>query len=374
MTEILKFIIFQLWKVRININCYSKLQKILRANRSLKKPDSQFLYNYKAYWKKYGLRVNSVYFTLYSNICNHQDINFIPENIYYSIIEPSMNNKIMSKMYSNKNLYDILYNCCAYLPLTIIRRIDNVYYNIDYKRVNDIDVISVLSTFSKFIIKNSLDSGGGRSVEFFSKKDRDTFINQKGDILSLRYLNQHFIGDIIIQEYIQSHTYFSKFNSSSLNTVRVFTYRSVVDEEIKILHKIIRIGKEGSVVDNQAAGGISCGINNNGILNNFAIDKWGNKYFERGGYTFNDQIKVPLYQEILDMAISIASKNHYCRLLGIDLCVDINKNVRLIEVNNSNNEINFYQMNNGSLFGDFSSEIINWSIKSKKTFCLDYYI
>jgi hypothetical protein len=52
--------------------------------------------------------------------------------------------------------------------------------------------------------------------------------------------------------------------------------------------------------------------------------------------------------------------------------VDITNQVKLIEINNNNNEINFYQMNRGPLFGKYTQEIINYCQKSRKSFCIDF--
>jgi hypothetical protein len=57
------------------------------------------------------------------------------------------------------------------------------------------------------------------------------------------------------------------------------------------------------------------------------------------------------------LAKEIASKNIHSRILGLDLCIDNKENVRCIEVNNFGNEINFFQLNNGPLFGRFSDEV-----------------
>jgi hypothetical protein len=297
----------------------------------------------------------------------------MPENTYYSIVEPAMNNAIMSKTFTNKNLYDILYPSIALLPTTYLRRIDGKYYDLDYKPIiGKIDLKQYLNCFDSCIVKDTLDTGGGRGIDLF-KKIGENFINETGEFLTTELLDKKYSDNTIVQEYILSHPYFSKFNKSSLNTIRVFTYRSVIDESIKVLHTILRIGKIGSIVDNQASGGISCGIDN-GRLKSFAIDKYGNRYEEIGGNFFQNQYAIPFYKEIIGTAVSIAQKNLYSRVLGLDLCVDNNDQVRLIEVNNRNNEINFFQMNNGPLFENYTDEIMKYSIASKKALCFDFFV
>ena len=75
---------------------------------------------------------------------------------------------------------------------------------------------------------------------------------------------------------------------------------------------------------------------------------------------------------MIDIAKKIAKLNYYSRLLGIDLGMDNNGRIRIIEINSVNNEINFYQMNNGPLFGDYTKEIIDYCKKNQISYCFDY--
>jgi len=178
----------------------------------------------------------------------------------------------------------------------------------------------------------------------------------------------------LIQEYIEQHPFFSKLNPTSVNTVRIFTYRSVADNKVHVLHSVLRIGKKGATVDNQASGGISCGINEKtGSLNNFAIDKYGTKYYKSNKILFSG-LTVPKYGQMKEIAAEIAYSFPYHRLLGFDFALDKNERIRLIEVNNRNNEMNFYQMNNGSLFGGFTLEIMEYCKRRTRTFKIDFEI
>jgi hypothetical protein len=58
--------------------------------------------------------------------------------------------------------------------------------------------------------------------------------------------------------------------------------------------------------------------------------------------------------------------------LGFDVCLDHNGDIKLLEVNNMNNEINFYQMNNGPLFGLFTDEVLRFLTTNLKTIMLDF--
>jgi hypothetical protein len=72
--------------------------------------------------------------------------------------------------------------------------------------------------------------------------------------------------------------------------------------------------------------------------------------------------------------LTISSHIYYSHLIGLDLCVDIDGNPKLVEINCYNNEINFFQMTNGPLFKDFTEEIIAYCAGHKRHFVIDFEI
>ena len=351
---------------------FSKKLKKLKGNSKLEGVDQAMRSEYQNYWKSKGLKAKTQYYDLYSNISMNIGPYYVPENLYYSHFEPALNNKAMLKTYSNKNLYQLIYDNKKLFPQVYARAINGSFYSSNYQHLKEIKKLIEEHNPNSFIIKIALDSGGGRGVELFTKKNNQ-YIGSNGITFDENNLLKDYGSDFIIQEYIAQHSFFKQFNESSVNTIRVFTYRSVKTEEIHILHSILRIGKPGSIVDNQASGGMSCGIKNK-TLNSFAVDKNGIRFTEINGYKFNEQAQIPYFEEVLTCAKNIAAQNHYARLLGLDFCIDQTNNIRLLEVNNSNNEINFYQMNNGPLFGEFTNEIVDWCSSHPKTICIDFSI
>lgn len=61
-------------------------------------------------------------------------------------------------------------------------------------------------------------------------------------------------GEWLIEEYVEQHPEFARFNASSLNTVRVVAAKTPTGEA-RILGAYLRIGQPGSLVDNVYAGG-----------------------------------------------------------------------------------------------------------------------
>ena len=128
------------------------------------------------------------------------------------------------------------------------------------------------------------------------------------------------------------------------------------------------------MVDNQASGGIACAIDTEGSLMSFGVDKAGRRHKGTQSATFSDAGVVPFLNEINEVALQIASGYRYSRLLGLDFAVSAEGEVILIEVNDSNNEINFFQMSSGPLFGSYSEEVASLCRNLPRSFVIDYII
>lgn len=370
--SVAKYSIIKLYRWRVNKTFNKKIKTIYSNILSLRSFNNKMISEHLSKWKILDKGATELWYKVFSSVRGIEDINYVPENIYYNIIEPCLNNKYLGKSYSDKNFYEFYYKTELF-PDSIIRNIDEVFYNRNYERINlnDDSLIHILKPFGEIIIKPAIDSGGGDKVNKFSYS-QDTWVDKTGNILSTAYLNKVYKTNYIIQECLEQHTFFSRFNKSSFNTIRIFTYRSVKDDSIIILHSILRAGKKGMNVDNQASGGTSCGIRIDGTLNHYAVDKYGNKSGSINDVDLSENISIPKYSEMKSMAVDLAKKNIHSRLLGLDFGLDIKDRLRLFEINNLNNEINFYQMNNGSLFGEYTNEVIDYCKTHLKTFVIDY--
>ena len=371
--RLIKYMFVSGYNFKRTKSCRRKIKKIARnlqyARHSF---DKAKIISHQKQWKKLKKNVNPLWFKVFSYLSGMEDINYVPEDIYYTVIEPCLNNKQVNKSYADKNIYDIFFEKNLF-PKTLLRNIDGNFYDENYNRLllETINFEKWGDTFPKLIIKPALDSGGGKDVGLFSFSG-ENYTDKNGRVLDFIWMQNKYNRNYLIQPYIEQHSFFRQFNEDSVNTVRVFTYRSVKDDVVIPLHTLLRIGRKGSHVDNQASGGISCGIDKSGNLNGFAMDKYGVKYFNVNGVSLDKNYQLPWFDKIIKTAINLASKNLHSRLLGYDFCVDINENLKIIEINNLNNEINFYQMNNGSLFGEYTQEIIDYCASNVKTFVLDY--
>lgn len=356
-----------------------KIKKIYGLCKSQSKTlnlDRKVLLEYKQKWGQLNTRINHKWLEVYSHISGIKSIDYVPENIYYNIVEPCLNNRSLTAAFSDKNFYRSRYNIRDLFPKTVIQNINGVFYDSGYHPLPEDDkvIFKELTQSNKIIIKPSIDSGGGRNVRLFARDGSDVFADSEGRPLTLQRLKNEYAVNFLIQEYIRQHDFFYRFNQTSVNTVRIFSYRSTSNEEIVPLHAVLRIGRAGKVVDNQASGGIACGIWPDGTLNSFAVDKWGLVYESSNSVSFSRVGNVLGFEKMLEWVKQIAPLLYYSRVNGFDFCVDQNENIRLLEINSKNIEINFMQMGTGPLFKNYTDEVIYFCRSHPKSVCLDFTI
>lgn len=369
------------------INFLIELKADFLSNKKLKKIKhnlvgvSQNQSSTNEYLKRWSIlksKPSVSYPKIFSAINGISSSAYVPENIYYNRIESVLNNKAFALAYADKNFYErFLRQHKNRFPDSILRGINGVFFDADYNFVkkND-DILSQFIENESYILKPSTETSGGANVSLVRLNNRKISYQdaQLNPVDFIRILANQYKGNFVIQKKIIQQSWFKDFNDSSLNTVRIFTYRSVLNEVVHPLHAVVRFGRPGSIVDNQAAGGLTCGINNEGKLNDFACEKYGIIHRELPFVKTKSGQDIPFFKDMKTLAQEIAPFYGYHRLLGFDFCVDANYQVRLLEINCKNIETNFLQMNNGPLFGSLTDEIIDYCKKHPKSVVLDFYV
>lgn len=375
MSQVTKQTLSILSDARIRAICLLKILKIKKrlAPCRLSKNDKKA---FRKRWKHLSRLVFTDWARVYAHVTGKWSVDYVPEDIYYCHVEPVLNYMPMLKSETCKANYNKIYDGYNF-PTILFKNENGVFYDAEdriLKLENDISsLIEAYSNARSVVVKPSIDSGGGYHVMKFVRNDEGEYVTDSVK-LTLDMLKRVYKKDYLIQEAIEQHDYFASFNVSSVNTLRILTYRSVKDESIHVLHTILRIGVKGSATDNQASGGFSVAVDHSGRLNNYAVNKMGIKVNALNGIEFSKAKPVPCIDRFHVIACSLARKLKYSRIIGHDITMDINGNIIIVEVNNKSNEINFFQMNNGPLFGAFTSEIIEYCLLNSRSYCFDYIL
>lgn len=286
----IKKVIFIFYHFRKRFQYYKKINGIylcLKKSNILKNIDQSVHSSHKKIWRQLDKHFNCRWLKVYSSISGITDERYIPETIYYTKVEPILNDYRLVKAYADKNFYDKFYKLKLF-PSIILRNIDGQFFTCGYNffELNENKLKDIIETYSKIVVKPSIDSGGGYMVRIFHRS-QGKFSDKNGNILTKNFLDLVYKKNYLIQKYIEQHAFFSQFNPSSLNTVRIFTYRSVKNDKVYPLKAVLRIGSADSEVDNQASGGIAISINvESGELNSFAVNKNGEKLTNTMGLIF----------------------------------------------------------------------------------------
>jgi len=369
-----KRIVTCLKDLRIDFECLKKRKKInARATKTFKLQDNSIRDSYNKLWAPLTRHPDYFYSWIYSNINGLVSPAYVPENLYYKRIEPTLNNRAFALAYADKNFYSRYVDDKSILPEILLRGVSGTVYSADFTPVcGESSIVQCLPKNRDLILKPATDSAGGSGVISLTViSDSVLIIDQaETDSKDFRtFLQKEYSNGFVIQERVLQQPWFSVFNKSSVNTIRMMTFRSPLSEKVFSLRSVLRFGRQGSLVDNQASGGLSSGVSDQGIVNNFSIDKYG----EKTELNLEERI-VPGFEEMKVIAVKIASKFYYHRLLGFDFCVDDQRRVRLLEINTKNLEINFIQMNLGPLFREYTREVIGFCQNHPRTIVLDYWL
>lgn len=192
--------------------------------------------------------------------------------------------------------------------------------------------------------------GNEEGIDTILKKDIDAFAKPMGGQMgngafALRiegdmvYVNNQLITqkdelvqtftntNYIIQERVIQHPQINKLCSTAVNTIRLITVMTP-NEEIIAFRAGLRIGREGSNVDNCAKGGVFVGIDlNTGRLLKRGIIKppYGTTVFQHpDSKVVFEGFEIPYFKEALAMAKELHSKLYRIHSVGWDIAITQN--------------------------------------------------
>lgn len=342
-------------------NLYKKIAKINNYNINEKVRNEK---EWLAKWNSYGIKYSPLSFKIFTKYVGNDDLNIIPLEICSGIVEPVLTPESYRDYYNDKNSYDELFS--EFLrPETLFRNINGEYYNAKYEPITNIDeLIQNLSKSYRQIIIKPTREASGRGVQLF-KIENGKYVSKSGDVLSENYLSKNYKSNYIIQDVVRQSSFGAQFNESSLNTIRVVTYKSVKTGKIHVINSIMRIGAKGNCIDNAHGGGMFVGIDMNGKIGKYACNWLGEtkKIFNDIDFENNEYI-IPNFDNICKFAVNVSDKIIYHNLVALDIALNENCEPVLIESNIGGFSAWLFQFTNGSAFGDFTDEIMDYCIKN----------
>jgi len=302
-----------------------------------------------AYWKPIRKYVNPATLRICQSISGHAHPKCIPEEVYMADIEPTLNGIPSSGFLSLKSVYNRWYRGHVF-PEDYFHKIEGNWMDPDLNTISFDDVIYIINDLEyPVVLKLNRNSYGGRGV-FFPRNSKELKDLIRGKT------------DFLVQEKIVQHPFFDQFNPHGFHSVRVNLYRSVVDDQVHILHHALRMGV-GDSLDNLTSGGISTMIRKDGVLDGFAEDIIGRKYYTHPDSGIAFDMAIPDFEELIKLSLLVAEKVLYRRIICLDLCYDYERRWRIFEVNFNSNTIKFSQHHGVPFFDEYTDEVRQYCVE-----------
>lgn len=316
----------------------------------------------KKYWTRFTKDFDIGFHKYYINRTGNFDVRFIPDDLFAGYIDRYLNNREIECGIADKNYFD-MYLKGFKLPRTYVHYINGQFLDDNYNLINIQDAINILMKYNSFIVKPSMTSYGGKNVEFFENYNYDQI---------KEYLENLSINNLIFQEPIEQNECMSILHPNSVNTIRIMTL--IINGKVQTLSSSLRLGVGSSKVDNASAGGIYCGIKEDGTLTDFAYNSMGEKYKSHpDGGEFN-KCKIPYMDKVKETVKQAAQRFPHFRLIGWDIAIDKKGEPIIIEANLTMSSLDVVQTVGGPLFGEYTEQILEEVFdknKDTRDICLD---
>ena len=350
---------FARWHIRRAYK--NKLQSLIKANPQLFKaraPEQEDAH--RKLWKPMGMKVSIGWFRFFANLHDYDDPRFVPDDIYHVILERILNDLNYAWVFADKNFYQRHLPGVPF-PRTFLRNIAGTFADEDYGVLSEKQARSVFENCpEELIAKPALDSCSGNNVRLLRKIGG--IWRDGNNIFNWEVLKNTYGTNWLIQERLHQHSSLSSLNPSSINSLRIFTYKSLSTNEVHATTSILRIGRKGLSVDNMNAGGLVCGVDQTGRLSSFAIDEKSNKHeMHPDSGQFFTEMNCPFVGAAKKLCIDAAQYIFSQRTLSFDVAILENGKPCLIEINTWGQGAHMSQFFDGPLFGKFTDEVIDYA-------------
>ena len=309
----------------------------------------------KNYWRKYHIKLHPKWPVFYALLNNTYSSKYIPEDIFFNYIIPSLNNNDLCKAYTDKNSYDVFMKGVR-MPKTLLRCIHGTLYDDSYTLLTHENYINSLPPEeAECFIKPAIDSGRGRNIKKCKISKGKIFID---DIVQdIDTVISSYQGEFIIQEGIKQSKTLSDIYPYSINSIRPISLRH--KGKIVVLSYLLLFGSKKNYVSNTGAGGVVCGVDENGNLTEFGYDKNFNKMFEHP-FTHKPfkNITLPNFSELKKLIIQCHERLPHFNFIAWDFGLDNNNHYTLIEYNTLLPGLHTHQVFYGPIFEKYLDDIL----------------
>ncbi len=304
------------------------------------------------YWTKMSggqYTVDPIYCQFYSQATGEFDPRYIPDDFQYWTLEYKCINFDYIRAFTDKNYLDLILKGIK-MPETIVHCIKGAYLDANYQSISKEEALEKLKAEREngFVRKISIASYGGSGVSFAAPNTDEKDLE--------KYLSLNDSNNFVIQKLIRQHPDMAVFNKNSVNSVRVLSIRR--NDTVYLASTVVRMGVNGSQVDNFSSGGVCCGVDENGYLKKYCYDAAGKKMTTHPSGIEMLGMKVPSYNKVREQVKILHDRFPQFGIISWDFAIDEDGDPVLIEYNVGRGGIHIHQLCNGPLYGDMTDQLI----------------
>lgn len=299
------------------------------------------------HWKAFPLQyVMQAMFLKSSLLSMEQMKRFVPKKVWYKELEA---NQAFSVLSSDKIVSSQMMDYFGIpQPQLICYFSGHAFYSISGEQMQEKEVDAEIAAqgYERIFLKPNTGSHG-RGIRAFIRKDGTYF--EGGQQLTASYVAKNYQGaKLILQEGVNQSRVLQKLNPDCLNTVRIVSRQQ--KGEVKIVAATLRLGREGSIVDNAEAGGLGVKVD----LDTGALSEHGRMYLDANLYDHHPDSGIHFkgctlehWDEVIAIVNKAAHSFHQFKYVGWDMAIS-DEGAMLLEMN-SNPAIYILELTNGGL-------------------------
>lgn len=254
---------------------------------------------------------------LYAEIRKEFLEGWIGEDYYRYILLPSWNDPVTANLSMLKTFDHRLFPGMTIRPVGV--RVSGCYFTADRKPISEEEFERLIRSYNGEIVIKRDWAGSGKDIRFMEPKE-----------FSVKELNIDI--DYIIQPSVRQHPDLGRIHQSSVNTLRITTFRTITGK-IEVKHRSMRVGAAGGRIVNSYGGFFFLNSEGAGFTN--AYNDFGHDLGGRHpdtNFRYRD-FRLDSIKEAEQLCIKAHLNYPYVRFIGWDLYIDQNKKPVLIEWN-----------------------------------------
>lgn len=343
----------------IGINTKSNYFKNWYNSGLLNDVDEAFALDVQKFWMdNYNTKVDPMLHMAFMNLTGQKDCRIIPRDVMNRDIYPVFNDYDATAYYGDKNIYGTMIKP-PYAPETIIRKIGGNFFDSDYNPIDFENAHKILMNSNTDMVIKPSKSNNGRGVAKFSIRDNKIDFNERS--ISFIDLLEIYNEGFIIQKAIEQHPNMAAPHPSSVNTIRIVTFRW--KGEIRYLLAFARFGINNDIRDNATVDlSPAVGITDSGEFFDIGINKDGQilTHHPTTNFCFADLNPIPNYEEFKQFIKDSHKDFIHLDIISWDIALGLDGKPIILECNFAGSTP-FYQMvSQKPFFGDLTEEVLEY--------------